>query len=146
MTTSRSTASDAPTKMFSYSTTQRRNMTIGPQLPCPLPPNQSHAASPNLDLQGSEAGYAHVRRVLFGSLALDRNAESNSLPFVLESYAAWIHRGVFDPVKVARRMKCSIVERYTYSVETRWITILLANIIGRSAKSRLMSQACSPKD
>lgn len=143
--TLRNTTSYAPTGVFGCSATQQGNLMIDSQWHFPLPSKHSYAASPSLDPQGSEAEYGYIRRLLFGSLVLDRNAESNSLPFVLERFAAWIHRAAFDPVKIARRIKCSIVEHFTYSAEARWITIILANLIGRSANSRLMSQACTPE-
>ncbi|KAH7337950.1 hypothetical protein B0J17DRAFT_660180 [Rhizoctonia solani] len=113
-------------------------MTIVQRLPFPLAPKHSHAASRNPDPQDSAARY--IRRLLFGSL-LDRNLESNSLPFVLESFAAWIHRTTFDPVKVVRNTKDRIVMHYADSVESRWITIILANLVGILVRSRLMSQA-----
>ncbi|CAE6385624.1 unnamed protein product [Rhizoctonia solani] len=84
-----------------------------------------------------------IKRVMFGSLVPDRNLESNSLAFILESYAAWIQRTAYDPVRIARKSKDSIVKHYGGSVESRWTITLMANLIRGLAVSRSMALACT---
>ncbi|CAE6444573.1 unnamed protein product [Rhizoctonia solani] len=125
-----------------HSTTQHSNLILGQQFPLPLMPNCPRAASSGIDPQYSEA--MHVRQLIYGSLVLDRTLESNSLSFILQSYAAWIQRTAFDPVKVARKTKDLIVKHYGNSTDSRWTIILLANLIGRLAKGRSMDEIRNP--
>ncbi|CAE6497668.1 unnamed protein product [Rhizoctonia solani] len=61
---------------------------------------------------------------------LDKTAESNALPFVLQGYARWISRVAFDPLKLT-----GITREFVYSQfeddQSRWTVALLANIGSR---------------
>lgn len=85
-----------------------------------------------------------VERAIFDSLTLDRNVESNSLPFVLESYASWIGRVAFDPVKVARRSRDLIIKNYCDSEESRWTITLIANVFRKLVGSETMGEVWRP--
>ncbi|CAE6535563.1 unnamed protein product [Rhizoctonia solani] len=119
-----------------------RNSVPCQQLPFPLSLNHTHTTK--LDTGPQDPEDTHVRRIIYGSLVLDRTLESNSLPFILESYAAWIQRTAFDPVKVARKTRDHIARHYGDSVESRWTTILIANLIRRLAKNRSMDGIRTP--
>ncbi|KAB5590667.1 Fungal-specific transcription factor domain containing protein [Ceratobasidium theobromae] len=69
-----------------------------------------------------------IMSIICGTLSLDRNLESNSLPFVLSSYAAWMKQMTFDPLKAAPRTKDYIVRHYADSQDSRWRITLIANI------------------
>ncbi|KAF8732491.1 hypothetical protein RHS02_07418, partial [Rhizoctonia solani] len=110
------------------------------------PPSLDQRCSSDLRVYSAQDS-DDVRRVIFGSLVLDRNSASNTLSFILESYAAWIQRTAYDPVRVARRSKDAIVKHYGSSIESRWTITLMANLVRRLAKSRstdvIYTRACS---
>ncbi|KAF8671536.1 hypothetical protein RHS04_08233 [Rhizoctonia solani] len=129
---------------FSSVTSSYEHFDLCQQLPPPLLSDQSCHTDPYVhSTQDSE----DVRRVIFGSLVLDKNSASNTLSFILESYAAWIQRTAYDPVRVARRSKDAIVKHYGSSIESRWTITLMANLVRRLAKSRstdvIYTRACS---
>ncbi|CEL61382.1 hypothetical protein RSOLAG1IB_09985 [Rhizoctonia solani AG-1 IB] len=70
-------------------------------------------------------------RMICRPLALDKNVESNALPFVLQNYAPWVHRMAFEPLKVASVVRNFVAKQFEASQESRWTLTLLANIGGR---------------
>ncbi|CAE6465886.1 unnamed protein product [Rhizoctonia solani] len=91
--------------------------------------------SPESERDGSESvtseESAHeleeVTRSLCATPALARNAESNTLAFVLQSYARWFASTVYDPLRIAEQAKQNIVRQVTSSEPTRTRVILVAN-------------------
>ncbi|KAG8729506.1 hypothetical protein FRC11_008586 [Ceratobasidium sp. 423] len=59
---------------------------------------------------------------------LDKTAEGNLLPFVLQSYATWIRRMAFEPLKMAQIARDFVFSHFAGGEESRRILTLLANI------------------
>lgn len=68
-----------------------------------------------------------VTRDLGVTPTLARNAESNTLAFVLQSYARWFASTVYDPLRIAQQAKHNIMRQITSSEPTRTRVILVAN-------------------
>ncbi|KAJ1305504.1 hypothetical protein OPQ81_000511 [Rhizoctonia solani] len=68
-----------------------------------------------------------VSRDLCVTPSLARNAESNTLAFVLQSYARWFASTVYDPLRIVQQAKQNIVRQITNSEPTRARVILVAN-------------------
>ncbi|CAE6493197.1 unnamed protein product [Rhizoctonia solani] len=66
--------------------------------------------------------------IISRKLVLDRTAESNALPFVLQGYAAWIGRLAFDPMKMMGIARNFVFNHFGDGDQSRWIIGLLANI------------------
>ncbi|CAE6420028.1 unnamed protein product [Rhizoctonia solani] len=67
----------------------------------------------------------------------DPHAQSNTLPFVLQSYARWANFSVFEPSRIAYRLRDNILGRFSNSQTSRNRVILIANAItaiGRDTK------------
>lgn len=76
-----------------------------------------------------------VKQIICGTLALDMNAEGNALPFVLESYAAWVTRTAFEPRKAARGTRDLVLKSFNDSDDSRWTITMLANVVRALATS-----------
>ncbi|CAE6356839.1 unnamed protein product [Rhizoctonia solani] len=70
--------------------------------------------SPNIDRCEAEIEDMRCVRESFFSQQINLNstAESNSLPFVLQSYARWIPLIIFDPVKIAHQVKKVLIGQF----------------------------------
>ncbi|CAE6443278.1 unnamed protein product [Rhizoctonia solani] len=66
---------------------------------------------------------------LCGMLALDRNVESNSLPFMLQSYALWMQLFLFEPIRVVFLARENIIRRYSMGPGYRWRMFIISNTI-----------------
>ncbi|CAE6482253.1 unnamed protein product [Rhizoctonia solani] len=66
---------------------------------------------------------------------LDANTVDNTLPFILECYARWIHLVIFEPSKAANPMKDTIIAQFMRSPDERPKMILLANVVGSLGRS-----------
>ncbi|KAH7311793.1 hypothetical protein B0J17DRAFT_381470 [Rhizoctonia solani] len=62
---------------------------------------------------------------------LDRTAESNALPFVLQGYATWISRMSLEPLKLTSIARHFVYSHFGDGEPSRWIIGLLANIGSR---------------
>ncbi|KAH7345530.1 hypothetical protein B0J17DRAFT_640224 [Rhizoctonia solani] len=62
---------------------------------------------------------------------LDRTAESNALPFVLQSYATWIGRMALEPLHLTHLARDFVLSHFEGGEQSRWIVVLLANIGSR---------------
>ncbi|KDN34448.1 hypothetical protein RSAG8_12452, partial [Rhizoctonia solani AG-8 WAC10335] len=62
---------------------------------------------------------------------LDKTAESNALPFLLQGYATWIRRMAFEPLKMAHIARDFVFRHFEDRNVSRWILTLLANIGSR---------------
>ncbi|KAF8752122.1 26S proteasome subunit RPN7 [Rhizoctonia solani] len=72
----------------------------------------------------------------------DPHAQSNTLPFVLQSYARWANFSVFEPSRIAYQLRDNILARFSSSQASRNRVILIANAItaiGRDAKFTIRS-------
>ncbi|QRV75742.1 Fungal specific transcription factor domain [Ceratobasidium sp. AG-Ba] len=66
---------------------------------------------------------------LYRALTLDRKLSSNTVPFIIDSYARWITRNVLDPIKLVKQNRGFIFRRLERSEATRSVTILKANVL-----------------
>ncbi|CAE6467160.1 unnamed protein product [Rhizoctonia solani] len=69
-----------------------------------------------------------VVSVICRQLALDKTAEGNALPFVLQSYATWIRRMAFEPLKLTHTARDFVFSHFEDGGQSRWILSLLAHI------------------
>ncbi|KDN43295.1 hypothetical protein RSAG8_06262, partial [Rhizoctonia solani AG-8 WAC10335] len=76
-----------------------------------------------------------VKQIIYGTMRLDMSAEGNALPYVLESYAAWITRTAFEPKKAAPGARDLILKQFSDSEDSRWTVMTLAQIVRTLAKS-----------
>ncbi|EUC56358.1 fungal-specific transcription factor domain protein [Rhizoctonia solani AG-3 Rhs1AP] len=86
-----------------------------------------------------------IQTIMCGELVLDRNVESNSLPFVLHSYAEWMRRTLFDPSRAAARSRDYIIRHFAESKQSRSRTILIANIFRSIATNPTFDLSYLPK-
>ncbi|KAH7345542.1 hypothetical protein B0J17DRAFT_640253 [Rhizoctonia solani] len=111
---------------------QRPQPTPNPDVP--LVSNRSTHSIQQQDDAAKHEGVVVIRR----ELVLDKTAESNALPFVLQGYGAWMSRVALDPPKlaaIARKLVCS---HFGDGDESRWIIALVANIGGRIGSMELV--------
>ncbi|CAE6455422.1 unnamed protein product [Rhizoctonia solani] len=66
---------------------------------------------------------------LYSEPVLDHGLESNSLPFVLYSYSAWMNRMLFDPARVMSQTRNYVIRHYYESEASRRLVVLIANIL-----------------
>ncbi|KAH7345509.1 hypothetical protein B0J17DRAFT_42194 [Rhizoctonia solani] len=69
-----------------------------------------------------------VVSVVCRQLVLDKTAESNALPFLLQSYATWVRRRVLEPQKVASIAQDFVFSHFGDGDQSRLIIGLLGNI------------------
>ncbi|KAH7345474.1 hypothetical protein B0J17DRAFT_640009 [Rhizoctonia solani] len=78
----------------------------------------------------------NVQGALVSSLPLDRNVQSNCLPFILQAHALWLLRFLFEPLRIVHLARDYAFWVYDLGEEARWRSNLLAiNVyeISRSA-------------
>ncbi|KAH7345516.1 hypothetical protein B0J17DRAFT_42307 [Rhizoctonia solani] len=73
-------------------------------------------------------------------LVLDKTAESNALPFVLQGPAAWIRRLAFEPLKLMRIGRDFVFSSFENGDQSRWMIGLLANVGNRIATVEVMEE------
>ncbi|KAL5641809.1 hypothetical protein ACGC1H_002036 [Rhizoctonia solani] len=81
-----------------------------------------------------------VRFLLCPTPALDKNAKSNALPFVLHCYSEWALVKVFEPLKLVYTMREQVTAQFS-SETTRTRTILIANLMDMFAKRLAIDDA-----
>ncbi|KAL5641816.1 hypothetical protein ACGC1H_002041 [Rhizoctonia solani] len=86
-----------------------------------------------------------IQSIICGELVLDRNLESNSLPFALHSYAEWMRRKTFDPSRAAGRTRDYVIRYFAESNQSRSRTILIANIFRSIAINPTFDLSYLPK-
>ncbi|CAE6443244.1 unnamed protein product [Rhizoctonia solani] len=64
---------------------------------------------------------------------LDKMAEGNALPYVLQGYATWVRRMAFEPLKMVRIARDFVFGQFAGGEESRWLITLLADIGSRVA-------------
>ncbi|KAG8795811.1 hypothetical protein FRC12_009402 [Ceratobasidium sp. 428] len=85
-----------------------------------------------------------VMSTLGPTLALDRTAPSNTLPFIVSSYLRWAIRTLFEPLKVARGTRDHLVKRFMRSDDTRCGTTLVASIMESRLRDSRIGASYSP--
>lgn len=110
---------------------QRPQTTTNPSVPLvsswSLVDTETRDGSRTNDDGGRERAVSVIRR----ELVLDRTAESNALPFVLQGFGAWIGRLALDPVKLSGIVRNFVCSHFGDGDESRWIIGLLANVGSR---------------
>ncbi|KAG8694820.1 hypothetical protein FRC11_001944, partial [Ceratobasidium sp. 423] len=66
---------------------------------------------------------------LCDSLALDKKVKSNTLPFVLQSYALWMKQFLFEPVRIIPLAREYTFEEYSQGPEARWRMTTISNAV-----------------
>ncbi|KAH7311788.1 hypothetical protein B0J17DRAFT_711288 [Rhizoctonia solani] len=66
---------------------------------------------------------------------LDPNIVSNALPFLLQTYAAWINHRTFEPLRMAKVARDFVFTHFEGGEEPRLALTLLVNIGGKLAKT-----------
>ncbi|CAE6425026.1 unnamed protein product [Rhizoctonia solani] len=66
---------------------------------------------------------------LCDSLALDRKVKSNTLPFIIQSYALWIQGFLFEPIRIIPRAKDYIFGEYSEGPQARWRMVAMSNAV-----------------
>ncbi|KAG8757131.1 hypothetical protein FRC11_004774 [Ceratobasidium sp. 423] len=95
---------------------------------------EDDSSSDGEDLEG-------VSQIICQPLVLDKNVESNALPFVLQNYATWVARMAYEPLKVAGLARDFVVKQFEDGQESRWTLILLPNIGGRLGRGAMIDEA-----
>ncbi|KDN34253.1 hypothetical protein RSAG8_12662, partial [Rhizoctonia solani AG-8 WAC10335] len=94
------------------------------------PSEEDESASDDEDPEG-------VGQVMCMTPTPDPHAQSNTLPFILQSYARWANFSVFEPSRIAYQLRDNILNRFSSSQTSRNRVILIANAItaiGRDTK------------
>ncbi|CAE6413693.1 unnamed protein product [Rhizoctonia solani] len=91
-----------------------RSQTMGPH--DQSDPEDSH------DAQG-------VAVKLWVPLVLDKKVKSNTLPFVLQSYALWMQQFLFEPVRIIPVARVYTHDEYSEGPEARWRMITTSNAV-----------------
>ncbi|CAE6449295.1 unnamed protein product [Rhizoctonia solani] len=68
-------------------------------------------------------------------LVLDREVESNIVPFLAHAFTSWMIRFIFEPVRASSLARATIVRGHSLGEETRRIMILVANTVLAVSKS-----------
>ncbi|KAH7345561.1 hypothetical protein B0J17DRAFT_43019 [Rhizoctonia solani] len=71
-------------------------------------------------------------------LVLDKTAQSNALPFVLQGYASWISQTALEPKKIMDIARDFVFSQFKDGEQSRWIIVLLANVGSRIGSVELM--------
>ncbi|KAH7338275.1 hypothetical protein B0J17DRAFT_661762 [Rhizoctonia solani] len=125
----------------SFSLDQRPNLDLPPQSAQPITELLSDSDAILIwvppDTEGQDNITTYEDKYLEGTVGvicrqpvLDRTAESNALPFVLQSYARWVSRLALEPLKVTRTARDFVFSQFGDGDQSRWILALLANIGG----------------
>ncbi|KAL5641786.1 hypothetical protein ACGC1H_002027 [Rhizoctonia solani] len=64
---------------------------------------------------------------LCDSLVLDKRVKSNELPFVLQSYAVWMAKFLFEPVRMIPCARAFILGEYSRGPAARWTMMTISN-------------------
>ncbi|CAE6381144.1 unnamed protein product [Rhizoctonia solani] len=68
-----------------------------------------------------------VQGSLLNALVLDREVESNTLPFIVHCFASWMSRFLFEPIRIIQVTKDHILRTYSLGHETYQTMVLIAN-------------------
>ncbi|CAE6411606.1 unnamed protein product [Rhizoctonia solani] len=83
------------------------------------------ASQPNDDLDESES-LEEIQAAAIGFLSLDRNTESNGLPFLLQAHATWLFHFMFEPLRIVHLARSDTVRNYVLGEEPRQMLNLMA--------------------
>ncbi|CAE6441965.1 unnamed protein product [Rhizoctonia solani] len=121
------------TSFGSYPSESHPGTAFGRELDSYLPPKTDEYEEYDGDIQGVKEVFCVSRISLNGSV------ESSALPFVLQSYARWIPRVFFDPLKVAHKTKEDLIAQFTFP-HFRSRILLFSHIMSALAKSWVVDE------
>ncbi|CAE6371438.1 unnamed protein product [Rhizoctonia solani] len=96
---------------------------LGPTLPTPSSVHgfvQDPACHERVTDPEDSQDADNISAKLCDTLVLDKNVESNSLPFVLQSCALWMQRFLFEAIRVIPIAREYIIGEYSMGSESRW--------------------------
>ncbi|KDN34581.1 hypothetical protein RSAG8_12313, partial [Rhizoctonia solani AG-8 WAC10335] len=88
---------------------------------------------------GEEEDPEGISQIICQPLALDRNVDSNALPFILQNYATWLARMAYEPLKMAGPVRDFVAKQFVDGSESRCTLTLLANIGGQLGRGVLIN-------
>ncbi|CAE6504180.1 unnamed protein product [Rhizoctonia solani] len=91
-------------------------------------------------LSAEEEDPEGVSQIICQPLALDKNAESNALPFILQGFAAWVVRMAHEPLKMAALSRKFVIRQFEDGQESRYILGLLTNIGAQLGRGGLIDE------
>ncbi|KDN46943.1 hypothetical protein RSAG8_04020, partial [Rhizoctonia solani AG-8 WAC10335] len=107
---------------------------LNPVSPTPQSPRLIEPLELGNDLNEPEDP-EHVQDALLGFLSLDRNVESNSLPFILQATAIWLSHSMFEPLRIVYLARNDVFRGYVLGEEYRQIMNLMANNVYEITRS-----------
>ncbi|CAE6527750.1 unnamed protein product [Rhizoctonia solani] len=97
--------------------------------------SKSYSQSQLSDVSIEENDPDNVLVGLLNELALDREVESNVIPFVAQSFVSWMNRFLFEPARVISLAKEIIIHGQSFGDESHHTLMLLANTALTVSKS-----------
>ncbi|CAE6350207.1 unnamed protein product [Rhizoctonia solani] len=82
---------------------------------------------PYLDSESEFEDSENIEARILNELAPDRQLESNTVPFIVHCFAAWMARFVFDPTRILPFLIHHIRRGYSFGDETRQTMLLISN-------------------
>ncbi|CAE6526369.1 unnamed protein product, partial [Rhizoctonia solani] len=78
----------------------------------------------------------NAKQIWCSSPVMDGSIPTNSLPYVLQSYATWLNYTTFEPLKLVHPTKECVVAKFGSSQESRSKIILIANAMSMLRRTR----------
>ncbi|CAE6411667.1 unnamed protein product [Rhizoctonia solani] len=101
----------------------RRGPSFGPNSQAEPTVNWPVGLDHDIETEGPE----HLQVGLLNELALDREAESNIVPFVAHSFASWMNLFLFEPTRIISLARESIVPGHSFRYRNQQKMVLIAN-------------------
>ncbi|CCO37434.1 hypothetical protein BN14_11590 [Rhizoctonia solani AG-1 IB] len=102
--------------------------------------SQSPWASPEVEDDTSDTSEDddrdNARQLWCLSPSMDSSIPTNSLPYVLQSYANWLNYTTFEPLKLVHPTKECVIAKFSSSQEQRTKIILIANAMSMLRRTR----------
>lgn len=86
----------------------------------------------------------NVQGEIMGFLWLDRHVESNGMPFILQAYATWISRFLFEPLRVIHIARNEVFRLYASGEESRRMMNLISGSVYEITRSADYNPVTSP--
>ncbi|CAE6421999.1 unnamed protein product [Rhizoctonia solani] len=89
---------------------------------------------------GEESDLEGVKLILCVAPPLDPTVDSNSLAFVLQSYAQWISLNFFDPLKIVHKAKQVVTDQFALSSTSRFHILLISRLMNSLVKKCVLEE------
>ncbi|CAE6466170.1 unnamed protein product [Rhizoctonia solani] len=106
----------------------RAELVTAPNEPLALNRSRRNTESEGNAMAHEDEGAERIVSIIYRQPMLDKTAESNAFPFVLQGYVTWISRMAFDPLKLRPFARDLVISHFEAGEQTRCIIALLANI------------------